>query len=301
MFSTKNLMCSSALVLCATGASAVTMTTVSTDANLLANEILGAGITLSSESLTGATGQAGTFSGGGSSIGIESGIILSTGDVGSALGPNTSDSTGIPYGTPGLPDLDALVAPNTTFDGVKLDIQFTAETDTISFDYVFASDEYNEFAFQSVNDVFALFLNGENLALVPGTSTVVSIDTVNGGNPFGTGAVNDEFFNNNDLDDGGPFFNVEYDGFTDVFTATGTVVAGEVNTLSFQIADTGDSVWDSAVFIAANSFVGKPPPVDPPDKPDTSTVIPLPATGWMLLGGLGLLSATSRRGRKKQS
>lgn len=283
------LLMTTGMIAVASGAQAVTSASPLADADALATEILGAGITILSSSLVGEDGQAGTFAGGMGSIGIDEGIILSTGSVSDAVGSNVLDGTTTEFSTPGFTDLDDLVAPNRTFDGVRLDIEFKTDSGDISFDYVFASEEYNEFVFDDFNDVFALFLDGENIALVPGTTDFVSIDTVNGGNPFGDSAVNEEFFNNNDLDDGGPFFAVEYDGFTDVFTASATGLSAGTHSLSFAIADTGDSFLDSAVFVKAGSFSSGPPPIDP---------IPLPAAAWLLLGGVGALGALRRRKTK---
>ena len=75
----------------------------------------------------------------------------------------------------------------------------------LTFQYVFASEEYNEYANTRYNDTFAFFVNGTNCATVPGTvpPKPVSINTINGGNPFGTNAQNPAFYRNNDLSDGG--------------------------------------------------------------------------------------------------
>ena len=58
--------------------------------------------------------------------------------------------------------------------------------DSLVFNYVFASEEYLEFVGAGVNDAFAFILTGvtvpypsTNIALIPGTSTPVSIDDVN--------------------------------------------------------------------------------------------------------------------------
>ncbi len=267
-----------------TAAFAVTSTVVSTDATALANALLGDGVTISSATLTGAEGQAGTFSGGEGSIGIDEGVILSSGFVDDAVGPNTdSGITGVP-GVPGDSDLDAIVSPLFTNDAVRLDIEFESDTGDIFFDYVFASDEYNEFVDAGVNDAFALLLDGTNLALIPGTSDPVTIDTVNLGDNAG-------LFNDNESG----AFNVEYDGFTDVFTASFEGLAEGSHLLSFIVADVGDSILDSAVFIKAGSLASSEDPLPPPPQTD---VIPLPASAWLMLAGLGALGGMARRRRK---
>lgn len=289
-----------ALGLVSTSALALTVTQ-NDNADTLANSVTGSGITIESASLTGAANASGTFSDGVSSgIGIEDGIILSSGNVSDAPGPNTTDSQTTIFNTIGFDDLDALIPGFSTNDGVRLDVEFTTDTGDVFFDYVFASEEYNEFVFSSFNDVFGLFLNGENIAIVPGTTDPVSIDTVNNGVNFsGTNAENPDLYNNNDPSDGGPFFDLEYDGFTDVFTAEFLGLDTSLtHTLSFAIADAGDFALDSAIFIAGGSL-SSVDPVDPPVDPvDPIDVVPVPASLPLLLAGLGGIAFLRRNKRK---
>jgi hypothetical protein len=81
-----------------------------------------------------------------------------------------------------------------TNDAAILEFDFIAEAGTISFLYVFASEEYNEFVNLGFSDVFGVFLDGTNISLIPGSQTPVSIDTVNNGG-------NSAFYNDNDFDD----------------------------------------------------------------------------------------------------
>jgi hypothetical protein len=267
-----------------TSAMALTVATT-TDGDALAGTILGSGITITpgTVSYVGGATQGGTFADGiASGIGIADGIILTSGDASAAPGPNTSDSfTGI-TGTGGDADLDALI-PQSTNDKNILEFDFTTAGGDLFFNYVFASEEYNEFTNSSYNDAFGFFLDGVNIALIPGTSTPVSINNVNGGNPFGTAASNPTLFNNNDLSDGGPFFDIEYDGFTDVFTAQALGIGAGTHHIKLAIADAGDSQLDSAVFIQSGSFS------DTPSVPEPATILLL-GSG---LFGLGLF------GRKK--
>jgi hypothetical protein len=249
--------------------------TQNSDANSLVNNILGAGISASGLSLTGDQSAFGTFTGGASAgIGIESGIMLSTGKVIDAVGPNSSDSTSTNHGTAGDADLTAIAGFNT-FDAATLTFDFTSDGGDIFFDYVFASEEYNEFVNATVNDSFAFFLDGSNIALIPGTNTPVSINTVNGGNPFGSNATNSQYFNNNDLTDGGPFFDIAYDGFTNVFQASFLGLSAGSHTISLKIADAGDSIYDSTVFIQAGSFTD----VNPIPEPSTLAMFTLALFG----------------------
>ncbi|MFN9175919.1 MAG: PEP-CTERM sorting domain-containing protein [Synechocystis sp.] len=244
----------------------------SSDADALVNSILGEGITVvpGSAVYSGQSQASGFFSGGMlSGLGIDSGIILTTGSAFNALGPNNSDSETTFNGFPGDSDLNGLIPGFSTFDAASLTFKFTAETNSVNFEYVFASEEYNEFTNSSFNDVFGFFLNGVNIANIPGSSTAVSINNVNGGNPLGEDASNSAFFNNNDLDDGGPFFDIQYDGFTVVFSVFAPVNPGE-NEIKLAIADAGDSALDSAVFISGGTFQGELPGTTPenPILPD---------------------------------
>jgi hypothetical protein len=278
------------------GAHAALVITTSTDPTALASALIGSGggITIvGTPTLTGAATQQGTFTGGVSAgVGIDTGVILTSGDAQLAPGPNTSDGAGPGLGTAGNAQLDALLpAGQTTNDANVLQFNFTTTTGNLFFRYVFASDEYNEFVGSEFNDVFGFFLNGTNIALIPGTSTPVAINNVNCGDPYTppAGGTNCSLFNNNDLDDGGPFFNLQYDGFTDVFTASITGLAlGVAHTMTLAIADTGDTILDSAVFLEAGSFQAEPPPTNGVPEPGSLALVGL--------GLLGVILASRRKG-----
>src|SRR5262245_7146120 len=92
---------------------------------VLTNTILGSGISIVGvPTYTGAAGAAGTFTGGiVSGIGMESGIILTSGSAASAVGPNTADSTTTNNGQPGDTNLNSLIP--LTQDAASLQFQFT--------------------------------------------------------------------------------------------------------------------------------------------------------------------------------
>lgn len=240
----------------------LTVTGSTTSGNALRDVLLGTGATpVGNAVLVSGFDSAGTFANG-NVIGMDSGIILSTGSVFDAEGPNASDgSTGF---ASGLTDTQL----NNTFgvfteDTTSLTFQFLWGGGNLNFDFVFASEEYNEFANSTFNDVFAFYLSGgalaaaENLAVIPGTSTPVSINTINGGDPLGTGAVNPGLYNNNDPSDGGPSLaTFGYDGYTEVLTASRAALPAGVYTIKLAISDVGDSSLDSAVFLGARSFGG---------------------------------------------
>ncbi|MCF8276550.1 MAG: choice-of-anchor L domain-containing protein [Flavobacteriales bacterium] len=245
-----------------------------TPTQMVEDILLGPGVTASNISFTGVGGQSGYFNGVNSNIGISEGVILSSGNVTTAIGPNNDPGAGNdvgPIGPSGDSDLDLLSGVNT-FDAAILEFDFVPTGDSIDFSYVFGSEEYNEYVCGTVNDVFGFFLSGPgfagpytngavNIALVPGTNTPVSINTVNNGTAgfSGTAATcaaldpnwtsYNVYFNDNA---GGT--SVQYDGFTVVLKAKAAVQCGETYHIKLAIADGGDGIFDSGVFLEARSF-----------------------------------------------
>lgn len=230
----------------------------------LVTALLGPGVSVSNVSFSGVNVAAGTFSGGTGIVGFESGIILSSGSISFVPGPNTQDDTsGVNTGA-GDPDLDALIPGYTTYDAVTLEFDFQCSgTQVIQFQYTFTSEEYNEWVNSPFNDVFGFFLNGVNIALVPGSAgTPVSINNVNCDNPYNppNGSYCNLFVNNDCTDIPPGTFpcngmrDIEMDGMTVILTATGTLNPG-LNHIKLAVSDAGDQVLDSNVFIQAQSFV----------------------------------------------
>ena len=136
------------------------------NANTLASTILGSGITLvGSPTISGNAAQSGTFTGGtASGIGINNGIVLTTGSASSVGNLNTSDNTTTAYGTSyGAGPLNTLVG-GSKFDANTLTLTFNSAGGNLFFNYVFGSEEYNEYANTQFNDVFGFFLDGVNIA-----------------------------------------------------------------------------------------------------------------------------------------
>jgi hypothetical protein len=219
---------------------------------------MGPGVSASNVTYQGIGSSSGVFAGGASVVGINSGIILSTGFASGVIGTApllSSTCNGLP-GDPTLALLEGLPVTDL-YDATVLSFDFIPAYNTISFQYVFASEEYNEYVGSAYNDVFGFFVNGVNVALLPGTSTNVSINTVND-------CVNPAYFIDNiGSPQGGSCAVVRpaaglataMNGLTTVLTATAPVTAGVLNHIELAISDVGDCRNDSNVFIAANSFV----------------------------------------------
>lgn len=210
----------------------------------------------------------GYFSSGTDIIGLEDGIILATGDISNAEGPNSaSDVSGNFFDNSGDMDLN-LIAIEGVYDAVGITFDFVPLDSFVTFRYVFASEEYCEFVGSEYNDVFGFFVSGpgvsggftgdaENVALIPGTTDFVAINSVNRN-------TNAAFFTGNERQDnadecGVSFIpsqqsNIEYDGFTTVLTATLKVNPCDVYHIRMVIGDVNDNFYDSAVFLEAGSF-----------------------------------------------
>ncbi len=226
------------------------------------NILLGPGVSASNITFSGDNNQVGSFDATAVNIGINYGVILATGDVNNAIGPNNSGSSSMGGGNLGSndPDLDA-ISGVATHDAAILEFDFIPAGDSLKFNYVFSSEEYIEFVNSTVNDAFGFFLSGPgitgpytspaafpngsiNIALIPGTTTPVSINTVNQ-------LSNSAYFYHNE----NPVtIDIQYDGLTVVLTAKAAVQCGQTYHIKLAIADGGDTAWDSGVFLQANSF-----------------------------------------------
>ncbi|MBL0911399.1 MAG: choice-of-anchor L domain-containing protein [Bacteroidia bacterium] len=246
-------------------------TTPVTPVQAVGNVLIGGGVNASNVTYTGAATALAQYTATGTNLPIASGLIISTGNATNPLlngNPTNFCTTG--NGTPGDPLLSQIAGVNTN-DAAVLSFDFIPLGDTLKFNYVFGSEEYNEFVNGGVNDVFAFLLTGpdpaggtynnENIALLPGTTVPVSINTVNNGNFFGcTGTCNTG-------NPGTPYCNyyvdnlcgapsgIACDGFTVRLTAIAPVVRCQTYTIRLAIADGGDSAYDSWVFLEQNSFV----------------------------------------------
>ncbi|AUB42753.1 PKD repeat [Nostoc flagelliforme CCNUN1] len=154
-------------------AQAINITTTS-DPNVLVNNILSSGITVLNLTYNGAAPASGTFTDGLSSgIGIDKGIILTSGNATLAPGPNNSDSTTGNNGLLGDTDLNRWNPGFSTQDASVLTFDFTSDTGDLFFNYVFASEEYNEFSNSSFNDVFGFFAAHTAVVIISASLTSI--------------------------------------------------------------------------------------------------------------------------------
>lgn len=232
--------------------------------------LVGGGVTISNIQYTGNMQALGKFNTGtnATTLGFSQGIILSTGKASDAAGSVTSFAS-TDNGTGSDPQLAALVSGNI-LDAAVLSFNFIPESDTVSFRYVFASEEYPNFANSNYNDVFGFFLSGPNplggsynntnIALIPGTTTPVSINNINNGTTNSGPCMNCAFYRNNQSPSNP---HIAYNGQTVVLTATARVIPCLEYTIKLAIGDRQDRIYDSGVFLEANSFTSPRITLDP--------------------------------------
>ena len=228
-------------------------------------ELVGPGITISNVTFTGANVQIGTFDGSTSNVGFDGGVVISAGPVTGLIGVAGDQDAGQPGGS-GLADNDLLTvaqsvnpAINSTSDAAFLEFDFVPSSNVASFNFVFSSDEYLTYVNTVFNDVFAFYVSGpgiagpfaspvgfpggsQNVAVVPGTATPITISTIHPG-------LNAAFYINNN---GNSF---THNGFTVPIPVELNVQCGETYHFKFAIADCSDSFLNTAVFLEAGSFV----------------------------------------------
>ncbi len=237
-----------------------------TPQSLISNVLLGNGVDVSNIVYSGSPRAVGYFSGGTQSIGIDRGILLTTGyaskptigfgptDIGGSFASNSNGSTATDATLSGI-------ASAAVRDVAVYTITFIPTSDTLRFRYCFASEEYPEYSCTQFNDIFGFFIQGPgyptptNIARVPGTNLPVAINNIHpkntqNGATLPCDPLNIQYYNNNN----NSMLQPVYDGFTDVFTAMAVVTPCQPYTIKLAIADVFDSAYDSGVFLEAKSF-----------------------------------------------
>lgn len=237
----------------------------------LAQKLTGTGVQVSNVRFTGNAQMAGIFynQGTATNLHIDSGIVLTTGIASGVRGiiglegdgSRTADSmlASNHLGLAGDIDIAAVlhVDTNTLHDACILEFDFIPVGDSVSFKYVFSSEEYAPRYVCSFNDAFAFFISGpgitglENIALVPGTDIPVSIRNVN--NVAGvTCNNNSSYYTDNTLNT----FST-HDGHTKLLVAGRRVIKCQTYHLKLVITDAVDDGVDSGVFLEAKSLVSR--------------------------------------------
>lgn len=249
-----------------------------TPQNLITNIFLGDGVEVLSVTYEGSSNAVGFFKDGQVAVGMERGIVMTTGRAvtqGFQFGVAEAGSVqaSVDNGSNVMdPDMEAIAGGEQVFNVTKYIITFIPIADTLRFRYAFGSEEYPEYVCSDFNDIFGFFISGPgingpyqnnaaNIALIPGTNLPVRINNVNPGqvgaagqpencNPPRGSLSYSQYYNDND----GSGMMPVYDGITDVFTAEAIVQPCQIYTIKLVICDVGDAVFDSGVFLEAKSF-----------------------------------------------
>jgi len=204
-----------------------------------------------------------------STVGIDSGIILTGGylDPPYGLGQPASVIANYNNVSPGDSLLDLIIAPSLTTSAAVLEFDFVPNGDTIKFNYVFASDEYPHQICHPDNDVFAFHISGtgisgmKNIALIPNTNFPVGNNTINDTSytpyPPNTSLCQTIAYPHLYVDHTFDT-NLVFNGSTTVLTAKSATVPCQTYHLRFSIAEGVTNYENSAVFLEANSFNSEP-------------------------------------------
>jgi hypothetical protein len=230
------------------------------DAQALVNALIdpAANLTLIPDSIAfaGATGQASIYDGSLEELGIGAGILLTSGDGSPPLENTESGFTVVQLGN-GDPDLQAVADSAFTGAGIVQDantLEFSFNIDdptilSVTFDLLFGSDEFPEFSSSAFVDAAGVFVNGQNVALFNNSPTQ-PLSVINSNLSLGS------FIDNQS---GGPLpedfggesqaLPIEYDGVSSLLRIFAPVQQGE-NVIRFGVADTGDQMLDTGLFLA---------------------------------------------------
>ncbi len=196
------------------------------------------------------------------------GVVMSTGCLEDIPGPNSGIVSGVACGDSsgdGDADLSEISGVNTN-DACILEFDIKAFGNAFEFNYVFGSEEYDNYVCSQFNDVFAFFITGPNpnggeyenfnIALIPGTDLPVAINTVNDGESDSNTSPSclleySEHY-------AGESTYTDFEGLTNTFSAHLEVLPCETYHLKLAIADGSDSILDSGVFIEAGSLEAQP-------------------------------------------
>uniref|UniRef100_UPI0040491450 choice-of-anchor L domain-containing protein n=1 Tax=Flavobacterium sp. TaxID=239 RepID=UPI0040491450 len=213
----------------------------------------------------------GYFHANNSSFQFESGMVLRCGNVTQTQG----HWGGNPNQTPNIcsltgdADLVAITGINNLNDTSFVKFNFTPLTNSFSFNFIFASNEYGQFQC-GFADVFAFILTdittgvSTNLAVIPGTTTPVNVLNIKDGNYNGNcPSENIELIDTYHIASTVPPIipappvaqtNMNMVAYTVPLTASATVIPNNPYSIKLVIGDNLDSAYDSAVFIEAGSF-----------------------------------------------
>lgn len=234
-----------------------------TPTQLVQNTLIGPGLVTSNITFSGDLQQIGYFEENGSGLGLDSGVVMSSGYVANIAPPNNPSTT---VGGPGDADLLATAQSVTsnpssgsitsTNDAAVLEFDFVPTGDVVIFNFVFGSEEYLTYVNTSFNDVFGFYITGpnpngpdytnDNLAIVPNTTEPITISTIHPG-------LNGQYYVDNPSSSG-----ISYNGYTIPIEIRFDVICDSTYHFKFAVADCQDGILDTGVFLDGGSFQAIP-------------------------------------------
>jgi gliding motility-associated-like protein len=273
------------LLLSTSYAQVITVDDTRSAQNLVENVLVKSGCatilnsTATGDTFTPGQNSYGYFNKGTSNFPLSDGVILSTSSIRNAIGPYFSDQGGGSTAWKGDPDIDLALGINS-INATVLEFDFVPLTNSINFNYIFASNEYQIYFPCKYSDAFAFLIkekgstdNYKNIAVLPGTTTPVSsknvhplIDNYNdsGVTQNGCPAINETYFNGYNT----ATSPINYSGQIVKLSAYSDVIVGKTYHIKLVIADDDNNLYDSAIFLEAGSF--KPSVNLGPDRSLTS-------------------------------
>lgn len=234
-----------------------------TATQLVQNTLIGPGLVTYNITFSGNNDQLGFFLENGSGLGLDSGLVMSSGNVTTITPPGTPS---FDYGGPG--DADVLLTAqsvtsnpaagniNSTFDAAVLEFDFVPTGDVVVFNFVFASEEYLTWVNSQYNDAFGFYITGPNplgpnyantnLALVPGSTEPITISTIHPG-------LNAGYYVDNPGSTG-----ISFNGYTVPIEIRFDVICDSTYHFKFAVADCMDGILDTGVFLDGGSFQAVP-------------------------------------------
>ncbi len=199
----------------------------------------------------------GYFNAGSSGFPFSEGIVLSTSRAKRTAGPNSNLIDEGDSLWQGDNDLEQALNIGNTFNATLLEFDFVPLTSYVSFDYIFASEEYQGTAPCRYSDGFAFLLKEknttnpyQNLAIIPNTTIPVLVTSVHPEIPGSCSAKNETYFGGYNNSNAA----INFNGQTVVMTAKATVIPGITYHIKLVIADFENIRYDSAIFLGGGSF-----------------------------------------------
>ena len=200
----------------------------------------------------------GYFNKGTTNFPFNDGIVLMTGPANTAGNAFIAAPLAGTISQDGDADLAAALGLSVTSlkDATFIQFDFVPVTNELSFQYIFASEEYQENFPCSYTDGFALLIKKvtdpsyTNIAVLPAGGGPVSVSNIHPNISSACPAVNQQYFagyNTGNIE-------TNFAGKTIPLTATAAVTPGETYRFKIVLADEDDQSHDTGVFLKAGSF-----------------------------------------------